>query len=689
MKMRFAILLGIVVVLIPGVGGRLSTRALAQGQPDDRFADYQTLVERTHRASLEARQAALRETIAKDHYWIKGAWGETLWCLSALYLNERTDEANDRLLALAKPYVEASRAGEVEKDFRPEKRSKLLPWSYFALTDYVRIVHLFGANSTHYPGRLKPDTEAAMTEALWWWAKSASKVEDASLDNLLTLMGTENHDLTRRPNYYLVAALLMKNPAFKDREYDDGHTAAEHYAAYNRFFREWPRKRAQIGLWMEMGSDTYQKYSWPALMNLHELSPDPIVRHRFGMLLDLGFIEEAQVSIRGRRGGGRSRAGYGKNSFEGYKNLLYAPAGAAAGSSHSKVFETSRYQLPAAAILLRKRVFPADQPFVIYNRVPGELKPGKTIDDKSDTHNVYVEDSALINYAYRTRHYLLGSTLQNPALSTPSPVTGKAVLKYHGISRQNRWSGMLLDDPEARFPVVGARNKRADDEMCAIYVEVEKTRGGRPQHPHWSFQHENVLMIQRITPQRNGMGSYSTGRMSIRFHGHKLSKIEQDGWIFASNGKAFAAVRFLDGGYEWDKAGELASPANFHSKSTTRVLIHAGDIDAFGSFDAFRAAVLAGALTVEQDRVVYQPAGGVRLTCYRYDVLDHQHFKLPEVDGKPIDLRPDWTFRSPYINSKFGDDRVTVTVGPIETVYDFSATQPEPKRFSDGPDRNR
>jgi len=509
-----------------------------------------------------------------------------------------------------------------------------------------------------------------MKEALWWLVKSKSKVAEASLDHLLVHHGTENHDLTLRPNYYLVASVLKEDPSFRNRRYDDGRTAAEHFAAYNAYFREWPRKRVMIGLWFEMGSDTYQKYSWPALFNLHELSPDPVVRKRFGMLMDVAFVEEAQVSARGRRGGGRSRAGYGKNSFEGYKNLLYAPKGIAAKCSHSKVIETSTYQLPAAAILLRKMAFPAAKPFVITNRVPGEMRPGKTIVGKDDKHNSYVEDSALVNYVRRTPHYMLGGTLQNPALSMK--VDGKPVVKYSGISRQNRWSGILFCDPDARYPVVGALGNRADNELCAIYPEVEKTRGGRPQHPHWSFVHGNVLFIQRIAPQRNGMGSYSTGRMSIRFHGRKLEKVEEGGWIFVSDGRAFVAVRFPDGGHKWDDTRELASPAKFEAKSTTRVLFHAGDLDSDASFDRFRRTVLVNPLKVERDRIEYRPGpDGRRLECFRYDVNAWERFRLPRIDGTPVDLRPEWTYRSPYLNGRFGDDKVTVTVGPVRRVYDF------------------
>jgi len=283
--------------------------------------------------------------------------------------------------------------------------------------------------------------------------------------------------------------------------------------------------------------------------------------------------------------------------------------------------------------------------------------------------NSYAADSALINYAYRTAHYLLGSTLQNPGLRMQ--VDGKAVLRYSGISRQNRWSGVLFHDPNARFPVVGALKNRADDEMCAIYPVVEKTRGGRPQHPHWSFQHENVLFMQRIVPLK-GMGSYSTGRMSIRFHGRRLKKVEEDGWIFASNGRGFAGVKFVDGDHTWDDSREVASPVNHMPDSTTRFLIHTGDIDAHTSFAAFRASVLANPLTVERDRVAYRPhETGPSLECFRYDAHNPERFRLPRIDGAPIDLRPEWTYRSPYLNGRFGDDRVEVTVGPIRQVYDF------------------
>lgn len=639
--------------------------------------DWERLVAETHARSLRLREEALARVAAADSCWPHGVWGDTLWALAALHRNERVEEANARLLAHAQAYL-ASIPEAGAPGFSPENPHGA-PWAYFALGDYVRILCLFHADSPHHPGRLSGETEAAMKEALWRLVKVGSRVANASPDSLLVLLGTENHDLTRRPNEYLVAAILKDDPRFRDRRYDDGHTAEEHFQAYNAFFREWPRRRVASGLWVEIGSDTYQKYSWPALFNLHELSPDPLVRERFGMLLDLAFIEEAQVSVRGRRGGGRSRAGYGANNFEAYQNLLYAVEGIPAAGSHSKILETSRYQLPAAAILLRHMEY--STPFAIANRVLGELDPEPPSGGEGTR---YAADSALVNTVWRTPHYLLGSTLQNPGLAMTDAATGAPVLKYAGISRQQRWCGILFDDPASRPPLVGELNRRADDEMCAIYPVVERTRGGRPQHSFWSFQHRQVLVLERIRPQQPEhpmrMGSYSTGRLGIRFHGRNLAKVEEGGWIFATNGRGFAAVRFLDHGYEWDEAREEAWPGDCERMTcTVRILVQAGDRDADGTFEQFRAAVLANPLVVEPDSVAYSfGSGPTRLAVHPYDPDRPDSFRLPRVDGEPVDLRPPWTFRSPYLNARFGEDRAEVTVGPVRQLYDFAVAAVTP-----------
>ena len=611
----------------------------AEPTPQDRFTGHEAIVAETHAASLKLREGRLRQTIAKDTTWPGGTWGDNLWTLAALRLNEKTDQANARLLKAANEYIGVHRAGAELASPTPEKPDGA-PWTFFSITDYARTLCLFHAKSPHFPGRLKSETEAAMKEALWLWTSKGSRLADYGADDLFLLLGTENHDLNIRPVHHLVTSMLADDPAYRDRKLADGHTTAEHAAAHTAFFREWPRRRAATGMWIEVGSNTYQKYSWPALFNLHELSPDSVIRHRFGLLLDLALIEEAQISVKGRRGGGRSRAYPTAGGLESMKAMLYGEGG---GSSHSRVLETSLYQAPPEAILLRKRAFPAESPFVVRNRVLGK------IDDAGGEGHRIAADSALVNYAYRTPHYLLGSTLQNPAI------------EYSGISRQNRVCGLLFDNP-------------ASPGISQIHPVAEHTGGGRSQHSFWSVQHESALLVQRIAQVGKGHpGSYHTGKLGIRFEGADLTKIEEDGWIFASNGKAFAAVKFLDGGHVWDDAKTVANPAN-HSgpRDTTRILLQAGDLTSHLSFDNFRAAVRAHPPAVTADAVDYR-FGSQRIEMSRYDAAAPQAFALPRINGVPLDPRPSTTFQSPYLNGAFGGDRITVTVGPITRVLDFAA----------------
>ena len=622
---------------------------LKSATSSNKYDGLDALVAATHRASLVAREKERKETLSKKS-WPDGPWGDTLWSLNALYQNEKTDEANARLLKNAQAFLAFTAAEGAPTVFLPEKLSDKSPWAYFALPDYVRILCLFRAENTKYPGRLKPQTEAAMKAALWVWAKGSSKVADTTPDNFQILLGTENHDLTLRPSYYLVASVLKDDPDYNKRLYDDGKTAAEHYTAYNSFFQKWATWRVEHGLWTEVGSDTYQKYAYPSLFNLADLSPDETVRKQFTMFLDLCFIEEAQISVDGRRGGGRSRAGYGENNFEAYKNMLYAPAGKVATTSHSAIIETSDYQLPAAAIALRFLEFPAAQPFEIEDRVLGQGFEGKGFQQIS-------ADSTLVNYAWRTPHLILGSTLQDPALANADGTQG-----YLGISKQNRWCGVVFQN----------------EDFSAIYPQLEKLPGGRPQHPFWSVQYQNVMLVQRITPDKK-LGSYNTGSMGVRFEGKAMNRVEHDGWIFVEKDQGYVAVRFLDGGYEWNETNDVARPRDFdRNKSSTRIIFITGDMETNGDFNKFQASVVATSVEARPDIVkVRGGVAGSKIDFYPFNPQKPAKFQLPKINGEVLDLRPKQSFKSPYLNGNFGDGRISITVGPIKHVYDFEKSRIE------------
>lgn len=74
------------------------------------------------------------------------------------------------------------------------------------------------------------------------------------------------------------------------------------------------------------------------------------------------------------------------------------------------------------------------------------------------------------------------------------------------------------------------------------------------------------------------------------------------------------------------------------------------------------------------DKVDYRFGGGKeRIEMSSYDAASPRKFTLPSINGIPVNLRPPTTYQSPYLNGKFGSDRITVTVGPLARILDFSA----------------
>ena len=123
-----------------------SSKSVAAQPASERQEDDEKLMAATHKASVNLREIALQKTIAKDSAWPPGIWGDNLWTLSALYLNEKVDAANARLLKQAQDYVDVVRMHGSQAIATPEKPGNA-PWNFFSITDYVRTLCLFHPSS--------------------------------------------------------------------------------------------------------------------------------------------------------------------------------------------------------------------------------------------------------------------------------------------------------------------------------------------------------------------------------------------------------------------------------------------------------------------------------------------------------------------------------------------------------------
>ena len=334
-------------------------------------------------------------------------------------LPEREDGRGQRPPAQAgKRYIDMNRKHGSIPGTNPGG-SRNSPWTFFSITDYVRTLCLFHAKSPHFPGRLKPETEAAMKEALWLWVRGESRLADAGPDDLFLLLGTENHDLNRRPNYYLVTALLNDDPAYRDRKLADGHTVAEHAAAYTAFFREWPRSRAKTGSGSRSARTPIRNTPGRPFSTCTSSRPIPssaTLRPAARSRLHRGGADFGAGPPRRGTKPGR----LGANAFESYKNLLFASEGQPAGSSHSRVIETSRYQLPARGDSPAQAGLSGDR--ALRHPQPGPRRTRKA-QSEDEAGQRLAADSALVNYAYRTP--IISSAAPSRIRPSPCPIQNR------------------------------------------------------------------------------------------------------------------------------------------------------------------------------------------------------------------------------------------------------------------------
>jgi hypothetical protein len=512
------------------------------------------------------------------------------------------------------------------------------------------IYALHHRKSRYLPGGLSAETEALFKESMFSMVDWSSKAYfDDFVGDVMKLPGTENQSLQYRYGlWFMELALLNEDPAYASRRLRGGKTVAESYAQWNAFLKEWMRTRALNGFWIELGSGYSGKYSLPAIFAIYMAATDPETRQLTKMFIDLAFLEDAQVSFGGVRGGSRNRVKdqgiYGV--FGLFWDLLYAGKTVDGKGCHALATSVAYggYQLPPAVVQMRAfEQFPS-QPVLISNRRLGEVrhasneKSGETDvlrsaeqlqsvskaqapsddDAATPTNEGYVAESRVVNYVWKTRHCMLGSMLRQP----------KTTLGL--LCTQRPWNGLVFANGKGLFPA------------CPWNA------------PYFSFQHRNVLLLQRDKTDREPM--------SVLFS-PELEKIEENGWVFVRSEDGYAGVRVLAGGYSWRKGNDLALVPEKHDAP---ILIHAGDKDSAGSFEQFREQLQKNILQIHPDGVEYRGASQPRIEFF-YEATG----RSPQVDGEVFQIDSAMPYSGPFMQRKAGESVVRVTVGDHRVAYDF------------------
>ncbi len=574
----------------------------------------------------------------------------TDFAMRAMWLNEQIDTANEALRINSQHYID-------DKLCRNDRDS-----FYWAADVVCRIVEFFGRNGTIAPGRLTAETEDLILEMMWVYAKENSKVD--SLDDVYYIysiwrwgqMGdapipasaeiqrsqtwdvleSENHHAMKVSTLWHFAKLLNLSPAYNQLVFEDGFTAAAHYAAWTDYAKEYCRQRAKKGLFLEMADGSYNAHTLKGIYNFYDFADDNDLRVLSGSLLTLHHASWAQEQINGVRGGGKSRMNGTKGSRATTPINHYMWYYTGMGSASTPVQEiftvmTSQHRLPLVVIDLLLDV----QGKGNYELIECPLGLAKDGHYGNPHYKLRTDYGGIVRYSYCTPDFILGMPL----------IESRPREHWVSISSQSRWLGAIFGNN------LNAR----------IYPWCEPTSGDT-FNQMWGVQRKGTLIAQKLTTSTNA------GDMRVYFSSASsgITITEEGGWVFARFPNAFAAVRPAWGTYSWDDANWM----RFSASMAPVIMEVCQSSDFSGVFSLFKNAVLAQTVNVSSGVLTYTGLkGSGDFTFYT------QSTTLPKIDGVPINLMPDHTFQSPFINQQRDSGVVTIEKDGRDIVLDFNTAQ--------------
>lgn len=565
------------------------------------------------------------------------------------FLNdEQLPEANDAVLAFCNQYADQQ---------------------YFDNLDWMsdmafRLIEDYGSQGSVSPGKLTQTAENALYELFWQYARRHSNLDRvaATPANVWTAVGgTENLIAMNVATLWHAAKLLRNHPAYAGLTYDNGVTPEVYYQASTAYYKEWLRERARKGMLTEFSNNHYGPVTAKGIYNFVDYAEDPELRELARKWLDLFWLTWAQEQIHGVKGGGMARIyqqDWGKSmSMEGLNNpfsdIFWCYTGLGKSGlpvNNVLTYLASSYRPPALAIDLATDLVGRGS----YASI--ERKMGRAI---NGTQQIDLNET-FTRYTYTTPDFILGTF----------HVGNWRYWWWQMISSQNRWHGAIFNShPDAR-----------------IYFQCSVIPTGQLNYnQHWSVQSRNAIIVQKL----NNAGTESTriakyaGEMKVWVSAAgRTELLERGGWVFASYGTAYAALRVVEGGFRWRDDEEPAYPGEWmvldHEYSP--VVMEIGRAADFTNFTAFQDRILTNPLTYADAVVNYQSTPGDTLT------LDAAYRQSPQVNGVPLNYKPANAYDSPFVTGSFGSGVVNAQKGNRQLTLDFNAQVPTSLTWTAGHD---
>ena len=562
-----------------------------------------------------------------------------------LYLNELLDEANAALAENAQHYLDNP------KDINDRD-------SFHWHADVVmRLVEMYGSKGTKHPGRITKETEALVLRPIWEYVKQVSWLDKAEHQKSQTwhIYLSENHHAMSFTVCWQFSKIAKERPEYKDLKYDDGATAVEHYRAWNEYFVVYCRERARKSPCIEMMSDDYNATMIKGFYNFYDFG-EPQVRRAAGLLLDLYFAYWAQEQIDGVQGGGRSRIyfykGLSQNRSHGNAPLAWFYFGIGKQPlvyGHDMNAALSDYRPPAVVADIALDVSGRGR-YEVRQRPQGlgvQGRPLKTAVTTVPT-KMRTDGGGILRYSYCDPAFIIGTSM----------TMARPLKDWAAISSQNRWQGVIFaGEEDARIvPIV-----RPKDNRVALNAQ-------------WSVQSKGSLITQKLKHHRGG------AEMIVWMSKDGLSvPVEADGIIFVEAENAYAGIKVVQGGFEWQLTPFIATTGEKSKRSTPEgktmilddeyapVIVEVMAKSDVSSFEAFKAKVKASKIRLNGPVLEYKTIYGEQLT------FDTSAREVPTINGNPVNYAPKKVFESPFLNADWNSGIVTITKGNRKKVLDFES----------------
>lgn len=548
-------------------------------------------------------------------------WGLPCYALSALYLNQDVQTANDYINAWYTEFpVLDSATIEANADFK---------------------LHLFWRMYLHpdiHP-RLHADTRDHIEEMMWNWIRQRSRLADAQGTEWV-YHGSENHDAMQKGSYLLCTQALMEagNPYGPDRMLADGHTISEHAAGWNDYFLRYFRGRAREGINAEIASPIYAKYSVGVYYNIRDFAVSDALRNLAEQFITLYWADTASDWIStGVRAGGQTRC-YKDNYLRAgtsysFHELLWGYGWhSRSGTVRTDVLHpaTSTYRVPD---IITACATDTQRPNYLYT----SRRWGRTSRTQGQDNFVTFDngDSSIRRDTWVTPDYAMGS------------LTFDMSKDYLQILDQNRAMGILFSSGVQHRVMVYGKGASDDNKSYADLSGVCR---------------EDFMVVQRDKNANN------SGNGTMIFVAQDLwdTRVETNGWLFLQAGGGYCAVRPATGGYSavLGQRGfdlELDDP-------WAPVLLQAGQSSKHASFQDFQDSVQENQISYANGILNYTSEAGDTFTVYSNSRT------TPKVNGTTLDLNPAKTYDSPYLSMVHGADVATVKYPGFEDlVLDFGS----------------